>query len=58
MKKQEKEIKKISPFEFAVMELADPEGAKNYQPYSKEEVLQQRRDNIEKQLRKIKIKNL
>lgn len=46
-------LKKVSKFEFAIMQAADPDGAKNYCPYTEEEEFQQRKDNLEKQAKGI-----
>lgn len=46
--------KRISSFEFAIMETLTPEEAKNYEPYTSEEESQQRRDNVKRQMNKLK----
>lgn len=50
------EKKKVSPFEFAIMSVADPEAAKSHEPYTSDEVLQQRKDNLRRQFEKITFK--
>lgn len=47
--------KAISQFEFAIMELADPERAKEYRPLTDDEVYQQRLNNLKEQAKDIKI---
>lgn len=46
---------KISAFEFAIMSVADPEGAKNYYPETEEERQQKRIDDLQRQASKLKI---
>lgn len=46
---------KISPFEFAIMQIADPEKAKQYEPFTKQEVKQQRHNNLFCKIKKFKI---
>lgn len=48
--------KVISQFEFAIMEVADPEEAKKHRPRTDEEELELRKENLEKVIRQIKIK--
>lgn len=47
------EKKRMSRFEFAILEAADPEDAKNYIPYTEQEEFQQRKENIANQYNKI-----
>lgn len=49
-------LRPVSPFEFAIMKIADPEKAKEYREYTEEEVRQQREDNIRRQMSKFKVK--
>lgn len=48
---------KISRFEFAIMEVADPIEAANYEPFTEQEELQQRRDKLLDAADKLKINN-
>lgn len=50
-----KTIQKISAFEFAIMQVSDPEGAKDYEPYTRDEELEQRRENLKRQASQIVI---
>lgn len=44
------EKKKVSRFEYAIMQAADPEGAKKLEPLTEQEELEIRRANVERQL--------
>lgn len=55
--KQTATKKKISAFEFAIMEVADSEGAKNYEPFTKEEETQMRVDKLMNQAKRMQIKH-
>lgn len=46
---------KISAFEFAIMEIADPKEAKKYKPFTRDEELQMRKDKLRKQAKRMKI---
>lgn len=48
--------KKISAFEFVIMQIADKDEAEKYTPFTKEEETQQRVNHIKSQMSKIKIK--
>ncbi len=50
-------MKKVSRFEFAIMQIADPEGAKNAEPYTEAEEFKMRQDNVNKQLSRFKGKD-
>lgn len=50
------EKKKVSRFEYAIMQVADPEGAKEYQPYTVDEENKEREDRIRDTVAKIKTK--
>ncbi len=45
---------KISSFEFAIMQIADPKGAENFIPYTKQEEIQKRINDLKNQASKIK----
>jgi hypothetical protein len=47
---------KISAFEFAIMEIADPEEAKKYKPLTKQEENEIRVDNLINQAKKLRVK--
>ncbi len=47
--------KKISGFEFAIMEVADPEEAKNNEPFTKEEEINLRKESLLKTAKDLKI---
>jgi hypothetical protein len=49
------EKKKISAFEFAIMQAATPEKAKEYEAFTKVEELKMREDSLRKQAGKLKI---
>lgn len=49
------EKKKISAFEYVFMQAADPEKAKQYEPYTKDEELKQREDNLREQASRLKV---
>lgn len=49
-----KELRPISPFEFVIMSYADPDEAKKHRPYTKNEILNQRKQNIKTQLNNLK----
>lgn len=51
------EKKKISAFEFAIMEVADPDKAKECEPLTKEEEDKIRYDKIMSVAKRMKIKN-
>jgi hypothetical protein len=46
---ENKEVRKLSAFEFAIMEVADPEQAKDLQPYTPEEELEMRIQKLKDQ---------
>jgi len=46
---------KVSPFEFAIMQIADPEKAKQHVPFTKSEVMKQREQNLFCQIKRFKI---
>lgn len=48
--------KKVSRFEFAIMQICDPAYAANYEPYTETEEIEQRQQHIKETLNKIKIK--
>ena len=48
--------KKVSAFEFAIMNAADPEYAKYFEPRTREEELQLREANLKEQAKRIRIK--
>ena len=50
------EKKVVSPFEFAITEIADPEKAKTMRPETSEEQNQRRTDHIKDVAKKIRIK--
>jgi hypothetical protein len=50
------EKKKVSRFEYAIMQYADPEEAKKLEPRTEEEEVEIRKENIRRQLRRIKFK--
>ena len=56
MKNGEKKV--VSPFEFAITEIADPEAAKNMRPETREEQEQRRIAHIKETASKIKVKAL
>lgn len=49
------EKKKVSAFEFVFMQASEPEKAKKYEPFTKEEELKQREENLKEQASKIRI---
>lgn len=49
--------KKISQFEFAIMQIASPKDAENHEPYTDSEELNIRRNKIRKQMDRFKILN-
>lgn len=46
---------KISPFEYAIRTVAEPHTIENYEPYTEEEVRQQRISNVQKQASKMRV---
>lgn len=48
--------KKISAFEFAIMQVADPEKAKEYEPFTAGEETQIRIDKLRNQASKMQVK--
>lgn len=49
--------KKVSRFEYAIMQAADPEGAKKLEPRTEAEELDLRKENIKRQISRIRFKN-
>lgn len=47
-------MKKISRFEFAIMQVADPKESENYHPYTEDEEISMRENNILDTAKKIK----
>jgi hypothetical protein len=47
--------KKISAFEYAIMQIADPEAAKDHQPFTKEEEEKQRIEKLRGQAASMKV---
>lgn len=48
--------KKISAFEFAIMQVADAEEAKKHEPFTKEEENKMREDKLINQAKRMRIK--
>ncbi len=48
--------KTVSQFEFAILEIADPERAKDYRPLTDQEETQKRVDNITRQMKRLRVK--
>jgi hypothetical protein len=51
----EKELKKVSAFEFAIMQIAQPERAKEYRAYTREEQTQRRIGKLKTDASKMKV---
>lgn len=51
------EKKKISAFEYVIMQAADPDKAKEYEPKTREEELKERIDKLKDTAKKLKIRH-